>query len=232
MRPTRMTRVVLIAGFFAGSLALSGCGRDLYEGQMAYDDKNYPLAEQKVTKVLAEDDTDADALYLLGQIRLSQGRSAEAIVPLQKALTLVEDEREPKEKVLDALAEAYLQQKQYDTLANLLQHAVNEDGRLPDYLRQAKYLGKMGDADGALLAYRKAIRFAGPKNDQGYLALADYMESIGKTDQAILAIRKALYISPGNKKTMERLRKYGIVPGPAAAVRPSDDEFALDTLNK
>ncbi len=232
MRPTRMNRVVLI-GLFASGLALSGCAdRTLYEGQMAFDDRKYELAEQKVTQVLAEDDTEWKALYLLGKIRLEQGRSAEAIVPLQKALALVEDESEPKEQVLDALSEAYLQQKQYDTLANLLQHAVNEDGELTDYLRQAKYLGKMGDADGALLAYRKAIRFAGPKNDQAYLALADYMESIGKTDQAILAVRKALYISPGNKKTMERLRKYGIVPGPAAAVRPSDDEFALGTLNK
>ncbi len=228
---TRMNCVIL-TGLFVSGLALTGCmDRTLYEGQLAYEDKKYDVAEQKVTAVLAEDDTDAKALYYLGKIRLAQGRSAEAIVPLQKALSLVEDEPE-SEEVLDALAEAYLQQKQYDTLANLLQHAVNENGKMADYLRQAKYLGKMGDADGALLGYKKAIRFGGPKDDTGYLALADYFESIGKTDQAIIAVRKALYISPMNMRTQERLRKYGIVPGPAAALRPSDDEFALGTLNK
>jgi tetratricopeptide (TPR) repeat protein len=231
MVPTRMNRVVLL-GLFVSGLALTGCtDRMLYEGQLAYEDKKYDVAEQKVTEVLAEDDTDAKALYYLGKIRLAQGRPAEAIVPLQKALSLVEDEPE-SEEVLDALAEAYLQQKQYDTLANLLQHAVNENGKMPDYLRQAKYLGKMGDADGALLAYRKAIRFGGPKDDTGYLALADYFESIGKTDQAIIAVRKALYISPGNMRTAERLRKYGIVPGPAATLRPSNDEFTLEQVNK
>jgi tetratricopeptide (TPR) repeat protein len=238
MRPTRMNRVGLVGLFLAAGLTagLTGCGlsteRTLYEGQMAYDDKNYELAEQKVSQVLSEDDTDWKALLYMGKIRLAQGRSAEAIVPLQKSLGLVEDEPDNAALVLDALAEAYLQQKQYNTLASMLQHQVNERGELRDYLRQAKYLGKMGDSDSAVLAYRKAIRFAGPRNDAAYLALADYLGSVGETDKEILALRKALYISPGKKSTADRLRKFGIVPGPAAAVRPDDSEFAPDTLNR
>ncbi len=222
-RVTRTYGVLAAAGVLA-TAGLVGCQHlDVSHGRRFYELKQYDEADVRLSRIVAEDPTDWEAHYYLGLVRLEQNRPLDAELLLEQALRLRPDSPETAQ-ILDALAEALFRQERTAALYAMLQEATQYYGTSHDYVRQAIYLGKSGDADGAVVAFRKAGQFAAPDDPSPYLAAADYYESIGNNPQAVIALRHALYIRPNDPAIGNRLRKHGVVPGPAAALAPQREE--------
>lgn len=215
----------LLAVAVAGVLVMtsSGCEPNPLlrrQGMDALEVGDIDWADNRFSVAVRQDPTDWKSQYYLGRVRLEQDRAAEAQIHLEQALTLREDHPETSD-ILDVLAEALFRQAANARLYQLLHDATQNYGTLKDYLRQADYLAKTGDIDGAKVAFRKAARFADKDDATPYVAMADFYESIGNTDNAISALRRAYAITPGSRRLANRLREYGIVPGPTAGL-PAD----------
>ena len=79
------------------------------------------------------------------------------------------------------------------------------------------YLQKIGDIDGAIIAFAKAARF-GPGDPQPYIDLANLYESTQRVEQAQQSLRRAYGLKPNHREVNRRLRGYGIIPGPTIAL--------------
>ncbi len=176
-------------------------------------------AEKYLVQAIKQDPTDWEAQYMLGGLVMEQGRLVEAEGHLERAWSLRDRHAETSD-ILDRLAEAIYRQDEQATLFSLLKRAAEEYKTTYDYVRQAWYLGKVGDVDNARLALRKAYEFAEVGDPLPHTAAADFYESMGDEDEAILSLRRALWVAPRDRKVAERLRGYGIVPGPTIALRP------------
>ncbi|MCX5660926.1 MAG: hypothetical protein NTW19_14570 [Planctomycetota bacterium] len=177
-------------------------------------------ADNRFTKAVKQDPTDWKSQYYVGVVRIKQGQALEAQLVLEKALTLRPREGDETQDILDSLAESIYAQNQPANLSAMLQKAADEYGTVRDYTRQGTYLGKIGDVDGAKLAFRKAIKMAQKDDPQPFIALADYLESAGDTQGAIRALKMAYSIMPRSERLAERFRHYGIVPGPTVPIEP------------
>ena len=224
----RMTLAVGTMTLALAAVCLDGCNDPTIlhrnAGLRAYDSGNLDDAESDFVACIKDTPSDWKSMWYLSKIRIKQGKYAEAQVTLERVLVLRSDWPETPD-IEDDLAESIYRQNDLEGLANMLQTAAYKHGSIRDFRRQAKYLGLINDVDGAKLAYQKLIRFTGPKNPTAYISLADYLKYIGDSQGEILALRKAHYINPDNMIVADRLRKYGIVPGPAAALQPSPEEF-------
>lgn len=204
-------------------LPVAGCQRPSnflrQDGMNAYADKNYELSHQKFSQAVNQRSDDWKSHYYLGMIALKQDRPLDAQLSLEKALSIRSEHLETP-AILDGLAEALFVQSKFANLSAMLQEACDRYGKPEDYLRQGIYLGKSGDADGAKLAFKKAIRFA-PKDDPSpFIALAEFYDSLGSSADALMALRQAYYIEPTNVRVKESIRKHGMVPGPTVAIEP------------
>lgn len=212
------TSVVMTA---ATLLATTGCQEPnpllRKQGMDAYDQQATTDAQQRFVQAVEQDPTDWKSLYYLGKIRLQQGKSFEAQTLLEQALVLRQDHPETAD-ILDALAAALFQRGRIEALHQLLAKSIDDYGTSRDYIRHGKYLMEQGDIDQAKLAYRKAAFFAQPDDAMPFLTLADFYESIGDTANAVTALRHAYTVTPKDRQIHDRLRRYGIVPGPTAAL--------------
>lgn len=217
-----MATVVSLA---ATTALLTGCNppNSLLRQQAinAMEEKDITTAEKRLERAVRQDDTDWKSMWLLGVVRNEQNRPLDAQLLLERALTL-RGKADETPDINDALAESLYLQNQPAALAAMLQKAVEDYGGMRDYLRQAKYLGKSGDADGARRGFQKAYKFADKKDPLPYLVAADYFDSVGDKAGAIEALRHVYYITPGNQKVCNRLRNYGIVPGPTIGLPPEE----------
>jgi tetratricopeptide (TPR) repeat protein len=109
----------------------------------------------------------------------------------------------------------------------MLNNANELYGGSNDFLRQANYLTKLGDMDQAKVAYQKAIHFAAQDDAEPWIAMAAFYELVGDKGNAIEALRHAHAINPANLSVADRLRHYGIVPGPAAGIQPTPNVMPL-----
>jgi len=190
------------------------------EGLLALNRGQYDLALEKSSLAVEKDPSSARCQYQLGLAYLALDRGFEAQYALEKAHSLEPHNRSFTADVLDALAEALFQQDRSANLYSFLDKMVETYGTTRDYLRQAQYLVKSGDPDAARLSFRKAAYFADPGDVEPYLAIADFYTSISDQPNAVTALRYANYVAPGNLDVAERLRKFGIVPGPTIAQAP------------
>lgn len=225
LNPSKCKRYVGRSGFLmVVAFALAGCAANSYalrqQGKAAMADQHYAVAAKKFHASLKADPTDARTLFLLGQADLKLNHPLDAQLALEKAVALARPNSAQMPQMLDDLAEAMSRQHENQQLRNFLQHQVNERGTVADYLRQAKYLAKMGDMDKARLAYRQAAYFAPPKDDRPYLAMARFYQSIHDIESAKKALRYAYYVNPNDPRIANQLRQYNIVPGPTVALKP------------
>lgn len=189
-------------------------------GIEAYHQDNHDKADQLLSQAVEQDPTDWKSLFYLGLVRLEQDRPFDAQLLLEQSLQLRYNHDETDD-ILDALADALDRRGRIERLEALLEDAVRKEGTSRDYMRQGRYLAKLGDIDAAKLAYRKAAFFAEDGDAQPFVVLADFYEKIGDTSNAVTALRHAHAIQPKDGQLSERLRRYGIVPGPTAAIEPS-----------
>lgn len=187
-----------------------------------YKRGNVAKADDILTPLVEKDDTDWEALYYLGKIRLKQGKPLEAQIHLEQAYSLRQD-YSAAPHILDALAESLYQQERFDNLAIVLENATKRFGTVQDYTRQGKYLGLAGDPDGAKLAFDKAAEFAAKDDPSPYVAAADFYESINDIPAAVENLRRAHAIVPHNLVIRDRLRKHGVIPGPTAELPVKSD---------
>ena len=213
---------LLTAGLLACVMGTAGCQSNpvlRLHGENAYNDGQYDLARQKFTKAVNQKSSDWKAHYYLGLIALKQGQPLEAQLSLEKALS-VRDSHIITPDILDALAQSLLDQGKHENLAAMLQQATDRYGTTRDYLRQATFLGKSGDVDGAKIAFQKAIRFARHDDPSPFIKLADFYDSLGAGAEALMALRQAYYITPEDPVLADRIRQHGMVPGPTIAIEP------------
>ena len=205
--------------WFVGlALLVGGCDSNAMlrkHGIEAYTAKELDQAQDRFSQAVRQDPTDWKSLYYLGKVRLAQGRPFDAQLLLERALELRSSAPETP-GILDALAESLNRRGRIEDLHLLLEQAVHDYGASYDHMRQGRYLVELGDIDRAKLAYRKAAYFAPEGDPDPFVALADFYESVGDRQNAVVALRHAYTIKPKSRLLQERLREYGIVPGPAA----------------
>lgn len=226
MRSTRLFRRLSCLGLTLGLMVvgttLMGCEPNPLLRRQATDAlalNQIDRAENRLEKALKQDPTDGKSHYYMGLVRLRQDKPLAAQLHLEKALTL-QHERELVPDIIDALAESLFQQKEYATLTAMLKKAGSDYGTARDFLREAKYLIRMNDLDGAKLAFRKATRLSNLDNEKPYMEMADLFDSVGDSESAVLALRYAYTIKPNSPVIHAKLRQHGMIPGPSVALQP------------
>ncbi len=214
---SRMLLLALAGGVLAGCQASNPYLRQ--RSIEAMERGRYDDAHRMLTQAVAQNGSDWKAMMLLGETKLVLGQPLDAQLLLERALT-VREERLERDRILDGLAESFYRQKQWEKLHQLLDSSARDKGEWTDYLRQARYLTLMGDADGAAVAFRKTARFAPPGDVTPYWKMADFYRSIGDRDREIRSLRQALWVDPTNVKVIDRLVALGYIVGPTAAYPP------------
>ena len=134
---------------------------------------------------------DAKANYGLGLAYLELNRPLDAQLAFEKALSVKHDDPELTDEILDGIAESLFRQERFEQLHAFLDETAGDYGESDDYLRQARYLVKMGDLDAAVVAFRKAAYFAPEGDAEPYLEMADVLRLDQRSAQcpACAAIR-------------------------------------------
>jgi len=176
-------------------------------------------AEAFLVRAMAHDQTDWRVYERFGQLRLADHRALDAQVYFEQALTLRPDHPETGQ-IIESLAESLLMQGKYDAMGQVLAARASHTGQEVDYLRQGRFLTRIGDVDAAMLAYRKAAAVAEPGDADPMLAIAALYESTGDNANALLYLRYAYYQQPANLFIADELRRHGMVPGPTAGLEP------------
>lgn len=219
-----------LAAGLAGSVLLGvGCENNVVFRERGYDhyrSQDYAAAAEDFQTAVDKKPADFMAQYYLGLSMLRQGRPVPAQVPLEQALALAPDDPTWTPKIADAVAESYYQQERYETLYGFLDNMIQTYHQQPvDFLRKARYLEKLGDADGQKAALQKAAYFA-PANDASpYLAIADFYLAVNDVPNAIQALKYGYYVDPDSDEVKNGLRGLGIVPGPTIADAPPKPEL-------
>lgn len=206
------------------SLAMFGCHiNNPTLRQKAIDalqDGDTARATKFYNKALSQIDSDWQAMLGIAHIQFKQGNWIEAQHGYEKVISLQPANMEVS-KWLDRVAECLFKQGLSDRLQDMLLNANEQYGTSHDFLRQANYLTKLGDMDQAQIAYRKAVHFADVTDAEPWIAMAAFYELVGDRGNAIDALRHAYAINPANQSVADRLRHYGIVPGPTAGILPT-----------
>ena len=221
-------RTLLSGVLLTGTAALAGCQTSIMlrdQGQEALAQGNYQVAQEQFQRAIEKNATSYLTHYYLGLSYLKARRPLDAQLAFERARTLASSTSEKFEAILDGIAESLYQQKQYDNLHQFLEKSAGYYGETDDYLRQARYLVKTGDLDAARVAFRKAAYFAPSGDARPYLALAEFYESLNDVPRAVEALRYAYHVNPQNPEIADRLRRFGIVPGPTVAAEPPKPEL-------
>ena len=223
MQVRRRTIALWIGLVMAG--ALTGCTVDpgLYQERGLrnyYELHRVEAARADFQRAIKGKPTLWQSQYHLGLIALSHNEPMLAQRHLEIALTLVRDQPAQAQPIVDALAEAMYQQGDYPRLFGFLNEVTDQYGTANDYLRRARYFVKVGDHDNAQVAFRQAIKVAGPGEVEPYLALAGFYEQIGATDKALVVLRQAYGLAPDNAQVAQAIRRLGEIPGPTISLPP------------
>jgi tetratricopeptide (TPR) repeat protein len=206
----------------------------------AYRANNRPQARQYFEYVVHNDATDYKSHYYLGQVGLASGEPDYARRHFEIAYTIrqarpetfiapepgLNDTQLPipsRSQIVDGLAEAIYQQKNFPQLFTFLNQVCQQYGQPDDYLRQARYMKLVGDPDAARFAHVNAARATGGKQAGPYVALGDFLDDVGLRDEATKAYRQAYTIDPNHPKLADKLRAHGLVPGPTIGLPPTLD---------
>lgn len=212
------------AGLAAMVLLGVGCENNVVFRERGYDNyraQDYATAAENFQKAVEKKPADFKAQYYLGVTMLQMDKPVSAQTPLEQALAVAPDDPEWTPKIADALAETYYQQERYETLYGFLDNMIQTYHQQPaDFLRKARFLAKMGDADGQKTALQKAAFFAPADDASPYLAIADFYLAVNDVPNAIQALRFGYYVDPDNEVVKDGLRGLGVVPGPTIADAP------------
>lgn len=195
------------------------------EGHEALDRGNAPEARESFAYAVERRPADAKARYGLGLAYLELNRPLDAQLAFEKALAVKYDDRELTDEILDGIAESLFRQERFEQLHAFLDETARYYGESDDYLRQARYLVKMGDLDAAVVAFRKAAYFADEGDAEPYLEMSAFYDSINDQPNALRSLRYAYWVNPEHPDIPDRFRTFGKVPGPTLREAPPKPEL-------
>lgn len=175
-------------------------------------------AQALLEQALQQDRTDWQAHYALARLLADENPLA-AQLHVERALILQPD-GQIGDELTALLAQVLYRQEKHEQALAVLEQAVEEREASAAYIRLGQYAATIGDADGAVLAFRQAAAVADADDVEPYLVLWRYYESIGDAASAVNALRTAHYLRPRDAMLADALRRYGIVPGPTAGLPP------------
>jgi tetratricopeptide (TPR) repeat protein len=175
-------------------------------------------AQTLLVQALEQDRLDWQAHYALARL-LADSDPLAAQLHVERALILRPDGAIGDEMTV-LLAEVLYRQEKHEQALVVLEQAVEQRQASAAYIRLGQYAASIGDADGAVLAFRQAAAVAEPDDVEPYLVMWHYYESIGDATNALRALRTAHYLRPRDPGLADALRRYGIVPGPTAGLPP------------
>ncbi len=153
-------------------------------GYEAIQANNLKDAETDFRNALNADNTDADAMVMLGVIRLKQNRAAEARTLVDKAIAMAPDRREE-----------FLTMTGLDPASNAKAAAEAARAVTAQYKEVAR-LTDSGDYSHAEALLRQLL---GNRRDAGgFLQLADIQTRAGNTQAATESLRQAVDLAPSN----------------------------------
>jgi tetratricopeptide (TPR) repeat protein len=194
---------------------------DIRQNDMTGDKAALDQAHKYLAQAVEQEPTDAWAQYMLGQVdlRLKNPLAAESCFE-QALVNRMGTLSEPP--ILDGIAQSLLDQGDKSRLAAFLIQQAHDRPTVEGYLRQAKFLARMGDADGAALAFKKAARIAAKSDPTPYLAAAKYYGSIGDKADQVLALRRAYTADHDSTEVLVQLHLAELEPGPALLLPPQE----------
>lgn len=225
----RLRNAVPAVLLLAAVLLTGGCETNTSlreDGVVLYQGGRYPEAQAKFQRATELLDDDYQSYYLLGHTQLKLGKPVAAQISFERALAVRFADASLRQDMLDGLAEAYFQQGEtrYNSLAAFLNSTAEENGTMRDYLRQGKYLAKIGDVDAARTALQKGAQFAKPGDPTPYMAAADFYHALNDVPNELTSLKYAYYIDPKLPGLADRIRALGTVPGPTVALEPPKPE--------
>ncbi|MEM8738367.1 MAG: hypothetical protein AAGG38_07820 [Planctomycetota bacterium] len=225
MRLPRLTAAMLLVAV----MTATGCKNHVVYREKGYDQyraADYAAAADNFREAVKLKPGDFRSQYYLAASLLKQDQAIAAQIPLERALTLRGGDPEWRPRIADLLAESYYQQERFDTLYAFLDDQIRTySQQTPDFLRKAKYLDLLGDADGQKIALQKAAYFAPADDATPYLAIADFYLTVNDVPNAIQALRFGYYVDAENEDVKDGLRGLGVVPGPTIADAPPKPEI-------
>jgi tetratricopeptide (TPR) repeat protein len=219
MHVTRLaTLTVIVAALLAGCVNAPNSLLRL-QAKDAIDQKDYGTAREMLDRALAQDPADWKANYYMGLVKLAQGRALDARLHLEVAYSLRDSDPETPD-ILDALAESLYKEGAQSKLDIMLRSAASTYGTPRDYYRQAEYLARQGDVDGARAAYLKAVRVARPEDITPFMKQADFYEGLGDKLNAVTALQQAQSIEPQNRVIAQRISRLVLDTTPGRTLPP------------
>ncbi len=173
----------------ASELALQDAAAAIQAGRPAE-------AERLAAEVLKANAGNVAAMRLLGSALLMQGRGAEAIAPLQRAV------RQSRDAGAETwLAMALRQAGREDEARERLERAVKRTPPFPPAFLELADMVAAGDADRAVALLRQGLAAAPGAADLA-LALGRLYEARGKLDAAHAAFAQAVAAAPGHRQAL------------------------------
>ncbi|HRX87627.1 MAG TPA: tetratricopeptide repeat protein, partial [Phycisphaerae bacterium] len=169
--------------------------------RIALDRGDPAAAEEDIDKALTLDPDDADALSLLGDVRMAGGAVGDAVAEYRAALGRDGDSTKAQVGLGIALAAQ-------DALDEAIEHfreaLVIDPGMAEAHHNLALALARKGQTDAAIGEYRAAEQLA-PRMVGVQVGLGLALESQGKLAEAAACFRRALELAPGRADVHQNL---------------------------
>lgn len=132
------------------------------------------------------------------------------------------DDSPQNETYIETLCECLFRAGKTEELHKLVRDHADSRGRVTDYLRLGRFTYRMGDPDGAELAFLTAAKIDRGRTVPPQMALSSFYSDIGDKLAAFERLRMALYLDPNNSEIHNRIRGLGEIPGPTLALPPKE----------
>lgn len=210
--------VTLLAGALLGCETASTTTTMRDRANTAVWQGRWSEAEQLYGNLVAQSPEDWRLQYGYGLSAMHTGGMSDARQALEIAHTLKPSNRQI---ALD-LAETMYQQKDYNSLFRFLSDRAEARKDSSDWLLLGEYALMTNDPDSAREYVAQAMVVDDASSVDPYLRAAIMSEQMGDLDAAKRYLRTGWEVDPTNETIQERLRSYGIIPGPTLAMPSSD----------
>lgn len=210
--------VALLAGALLGCETASTTMTMRDQANTAVWQGRWSEAEHLYEQLVVKYPGDWRYQYGYGLSAMHTGGLSEARQALEVAHTLKPANRQI---ALD-LAETMYQQKDYNSLFRFLGDRAEARKESSDWLLLGEYALMTNDPDSAREFVAKAMVIDDASSVDPYLRAATMSEQMGDLDAAKRYLRTGWEVDPSNATVQERLRSYGVIPGPTLAMPSSD----------